>query len=264
MKPEDFFGCTLVVENKARIADAEKLVADIFTLEGRRPKDPKKTHLPPHSFDFDELRLYVSWKDDPKNRPTGLQGLLFEVQIKTFLQHAWGIATHDFIYKADEVEWATSRIAYQVKAMLENAELSIGEAKKLTDSEMLDRCDWECQNLKDTIVTIKAKWDPTQLPTDLRRLAQNLLELSGTLRIEMKDIWEALDEATAAGDGTKTLNLSPYAATLAALLKKRGATLLNPLGHPKCRNMLFVPQEVTLPAVNDQITARIIRPPKVA
>src|SRR5271155_4774253 len=57
--PEDFFACTLVVENHARIADAEKLVCELFEIDERRPKKAESTHLAPFSFDFDDLRLYV-------------------------------------------------------------------------------------------------------------------------------------------------------------------------------------------------------------
>jgi len=73
-----------------RIDEAEAIVLDLFLLGYRRHPNPKETHLPPFSFDFDDLRIYVRWRDDPSTRPTGLDGILFEVQIKTFLQHAWG------------------------------------------------------------------------------------------------------------------------------------------------------------------------------
>jgi ppGpp synthetase/RelA/SpoT-type nucleotidyltranferase len=164
---EDFFGCTLVVENHARIADAEKLVGELFDLHERRPSQAISTRLAPCNFDFDDLRLYVRWKDDPAQRPTGLHGRLFEVQIKTFLQQAWGIATHDFVYKTDAVDWAMSRIAFQVKAMLEHAELSIGEARRLTNATLLNRSDRDSEQLQKTIEDIKSRWKPEQLPKDL-------------------------------------------------------------------------------------------------
>jgi ppGpp synthetase/RelA/SpoT-type nucleotidyltranferase len=259
--PEDLFACTLVVENHARIAVAEQFVSDNFRLHQRRPRDAHVTHLAPHSFDFDDLRLYVKWKEDTAQRPSGLDGLLFEVQIKTFLQHAWGIATHDFIYKSDDVDWPTSRIAYQVKAMLDNAELSISEAKKLTTSTMLSKCDEEHADLRDVINDIKGRWEANLLPKDLRRMAITLQELSWKLRISFKDIWGILDEATAAGEGAKTVNLSPYAAVLAALLAKRGGAVFNPLGRPELRGSLFVPLEIELPSLPGNVMARIVRPP---
>jgi len=259
--PEDFFGATLVVENKGRIAAAEQFVTDMFQLAGRRPRDAKVTHLQPHSFDFDDLRLYVKWPDDPSLPPSGLHGTLFEVQIKTFLQHAWGIATHDFIYKADKIQWSTSRIAYQVKAMLENAELSIGEARTLTGSPALDRTDNECRDIQRTIADITARWERIKLPTDLRRLAQNVLELSYSLERPMEEIWGAVGEATEMGAGANTLNLSPYASIIDSLIRKFGVSVFNPLGLNN--RSVFVPDEIDLTGLPPAVAKRIIRPATV-
>lgn len=255
--PEDFFGATLVVENRARIAEAEEFVTGMFPLARKRPRDARVTHLQPHSFDFDDLRLYVKWRDDKSLPPTGLDGLLFEVQIKTFLQHAWGIATHDFIYKADEIQWSKSRIAYQVKAMLENAELSIGEAESLTGASVLARTDEECRDLQQTIEDLRARWPPGQLPVDLRRLAQNVLKLSFDVQKRMNDIWTAVDDATKAGQGAATLNLSPYGAVIESLIWKFGISVFAPLANSD--RWLFVPDEIDLTGLPVAVSAKIIR-----
>lgn len=259
--PEDFFACCIVVENQARVSDAESLICKLFSLIERKPPDKAVTPLPPHSFDFDDLRMYVKWIDDPQLPASGIEGIMFEIQVKTFLQHAWGIATHDFIYKTDSVEWASSRIAYQVKAMLENAELSIAEATRLTGSEILNRTDKNHTNLKATIENVGRRWPPELLPKDLRRLAQTIDQLCRTLSIRHSELWEAIDNATSQGMGARSLSLSPYSSILATLLLWKGADLLTPLGHPKCRDYLFVPLEIELPPLSDDLAKRIIRPP---
>jgi ppGpp synthetase/RelA/SpoT-type nucleotidyltranferase len=257
--PEDFFGCTLVVENHSRIAAAEEMVSALFELDSRRPKNAKQTHLQPSSFEFDDLRLFVKWKDERTLPATGFHGVVFEIQIRTFLQHAWGIATHDFVYKSDDVDWPASRIAYQVKAMLENAELSIGAAQKLSDSAMIDRTNDQFGELKHLIQEIRSRWEPERLPKDLRRLAEIICDLSYILNIKLDDIWGAVDEASSKGAGAKTLDLSPYSATIAALISQRGANLFEPLEHYRNKRSIFVPTEIDLPDISAAAARFIIR-----
>jgi hypothetical protein len=182
------------------------------------------------------------------------------VQVKTLLQHAWSIATHELVYKTDDVDWSTSRIAFQVKAMLENAELSISEVRRLTDASLLNRSDRDCDQQRMTIQEIKQRWKPEQLPKDLRRLALNVFELTKLLKIQFTDLWIALDEATAAGEGAETLNLSPYSAIVSALIRKHGPHLFDPLMRSESRKALFVPLEVELPDLPTSVRERVIRP----
>ena len=258
--PEDLLACVLVVENRSKIVAAEQIITNIFDLRERRPRDPHRSPIPPDSFSFDDLRLYVAWRDEPSQRPSGLQGMLFEVQIRTFLQHAWDVATHDLVYKTDEVAWPTSRVAYQVKAMLENAELCINEAVRLTQAEMLNREDLETEQLRQTIVAVKERWLPEQLPRDLRRLAQNIKDLSRLLQISLSDLWAAVDSATALGGGAKTLDLSPYGAILTSLLPRYHDNLCRSLGRSDQKRKLFVPSEIEITNLPEAAARRLIRP----
>jgi ppGpp synthetase/RelA/SpoT-type nucleotidyltranferase len=261
---EDFFACTLVVENHSRIATAEDLINRLFVVQSRRPSSDTATHLSPENFGFDDLRLYVKWKDDPALRPTKLSGMVFEVQVKTFLQHAWGIATHDFVYKSDDVDWAESRIAFQVKAMLEHAELSIGEASRLSEAKLLGRCDRVNLELKETIQAIRDRWQPDQLPTDLKRLAENILNLSQSLELKLDELWRVVDEASKNGNGAKLLNLSPYAATLDALFNAKGKALFDALAKSHRKSSIFVPDEIAIPDMRPDVMKKIVRPVKTA
>ena len=260
-RPEDMFACTVVVENHSKIPEAAKIAADLFKEEYRRPTLANKTALYPHSFAFEDLRIYASWVDEDSLPPTPANGLLFEIQIKTFLQHAWGIATHDLIYKTDEANWGSSRVAYQVKAMLENAEMSISEAKQLTTCALLARTDFQTETLAATIQSLKARWtEPGTLPHNIQGLAHNVIDLGKTLRIQLQDIWASLDTATAAGRGAKLLDLSPYAAILDALVAERKAPLFAPLAHRNNERHLFVPNEIDLPALPNGAQNWIVRP----
>jgi ppGpp synthetase/RelA/SpoT-type nucleotidyltranferase len=106
-------------------------------------------HLPHLTlFRLIDLRLYVTLPDSPALPPTDLSDVVFEVQIKTFLQHAWSIATHDLLYKTDAVNWSKERIAYQIKARREHAEISIQEAEDLATSAALAKEDRKTVRVK--------------------------------------------------------------------------------------------------------------------
>ena len=155
----------------------------------------------------------------------------------------------------------SNRIAYQVKAMLENAELSISEAKQLTACALLARADPHTETLADTIGNLKRRWtEPGTLPRNIQGLARNLIDLSRTLRIQLPEVWAILDRATTAGRGASLLNLSPYAAVLDALVTERKDALFGPLDHPNNTRCLFVPAEIELPLLPSRAQTRIIRP----
>lgn len=240
---EDFFACTIVVENRARVEEASKLIKEtLFDFVDQRPKDPKKTHKRPDSFQFDDLRIYCRWKDGGK--PSNVAGLLFEVQIKTYLQHAWSIATHDLIYKSANSDWGKERIAFQVKAMLEHAEVAIQEAEHLAQSEGLLMTNRESEQTKELLEWQDSLWG-NALPADKKRLAKNIENLLTILRLEVSDLKNAMD------DVKLPLNLSPYATVLEVLLKKREDNFRkyarnrgNGGFRPK---KIFIPQEVSIP-----------------
>jgi hypothetical protein len=137
----------------------------------RRASKDDLTHKRSDAFPFDDLRLYVRWRDDPSVRPTGFADCLFEVQIKTFLQHAWTIATHDLIYKNAAKSWGKERIAYQIKAMLEHAEIAIQEAEALSATALLNKSDSETKEIGEILLRVLIPQEvqlPVDFPKDLR------------------------------------------------------------------------------------------------
>jgi hypothetical protein len=132
--------------------------------------------------------------------------------------------------------------------MLENAELSISEAKHLTECELLDRADEQTRALVATISAIRDRWtEPASLPRNVQGLAQNILDLAYRLRLEIAVVWQIVDAATGRGRGAKLLDLSPYGAILDALVSAKGAALFGPLAYERNRRHVFVPGEVALP-----------------
>lgn len=217
---EDFFACTLVVENLAAIAQAEDMIFKQLIKVSRRPEADDITTKFAEAFQFDDLRLYVKWKDVSGEKPSGVTDLLFEIQIKTFLQHAWSIATHDLIYKSSSKDWSKERIAYQIKAMLEHAEVSILEANSLAKSPALNKENANTKNLKLIIEYINSVWQPTHLPSDIKRLAENVSSILSNLKITLDEFKVFLETENAAGRGKNTLNLSPYGIVVQTLFNQ--------------------------------------------
>jgi hypothetical protein len=243
---EDFFACTLVVRNSGEVPVAEAEVLEHFRLVERRPRNPIRTHKGPEAFPFDDLRLYVTLKPSELSRPTDLENITFEIQIKSFLQHAWSIATHDLLYKSNDVRWAKARIAYQIKAMLEHAELVIEEVEPLAGAQALAKTDVRTEEVSLLIEAIKERWPNERLPTDVKRLAENILTALRCFSAIPSEFGQLIDAESEQGRGVRSLNLSPYSATIQALVMQK-ADRLNAFLKKSDRSRLAVPAEIDVP-----------------
>lgn len=251
---EDFFACTLVVPNFGHIKEAEATVRSIFKFSHRRPVNDALTHKLPYSFEFDDLRLYAKWEDDPVLPPTEVNGLVFEIQIKTFLQHAWSIATHDLIYKSCEADWSKERIAYQIKAMLEHAESSIQQAEDMAKSSSAMKTDKTTKRLSSLIILLGNIWkNEDDLPEDKKRLVINVSSLLKYLDMSNDTLKKILIKEAAIGRGAHTRNLSPYGIIVQSILNQEPGKLLEYMESGDRK--IFLPREIELPAEID--TARL-------
>ncbi|MCK5874229.1 MAG: hypothetical protein KAG82_06005 [Alcanivoracaceae bacterium] len=252
---EDFFACTIVVANYSDVDRAKGKIFEKFDLKYRRPKDDGITHKRPDSFPFDDLRLYVTLKEDPALPETGLEGVIFEFQVKTFLQHAWSIATHDLVYKTDDINWSKERIAYQVRAMLEHAELSIYEASSLSRSSVLNLQDYNSQKIRGVVDLLKNEWDSDQLPSDMLRLARNVYELMRGIDIDLARISEVARLGRERYGGHPD-NLSPFGAFVQYLFFFEKDRMAQALAKVQKGGGIFVPHEVEIPSDLDQSAFR--------
>lgn len=251
---EDFFASTLVVANIAQVQRAEAILTKEFQLLWRKPKLAARTHKSTDAFPFDDLRLYLQITDPPSLPASGVAGIPFEIQLKTFLQHAWSIATHDLVYKTDDVNWSKERIAYQIKAMLEHAELSILEAEVLSRSPAVAKENDKTEALRQVIAVVKQNWSTDELPVDVRRLAENITAVLKGIGINAVRLGEILASGKASGGGAHPSNLSPFCAVLHHLLAAERHRLLDLMEKGETR--VFVPAELEIPDTIDRTSLR--------
>ena len=255
---EDFFACTIIVSTASEISEAESLLLTRYTVTERRPSEDQITNKRSSNFLFDDLRLYLMLGPSATGRNTDLESLVFEVQVKTILQHAWSIATHDLIYKTDSVSWSKERIAFQVKAMLEHTELAIAEAGRLADSSTIAKTDDATKKTLEIINSVRAFWPTERLPKDTRRLAQIIQSVLSFCNIDPSQLVNILQEEQKRSR-TLPMNLSPYAFFIQALANKPEVNLEKAISRSSNRTRILVHDDMELPDWMKNPHKKIIR-----
>jgi len=260
LKLEDFFAATLVVQN---LSDLRLALLDIekeFEIVYRRPKVDGITHKESSDFPFDDLRLYLRIKSPEYLPPSALNELIFELQVKTFLQHAWSISTHDLIYKSDNINWAKERVAFQIRAMLEQAEIAISGAENLSLLPELAKQNKKAIELNKIKTFLTDNFSEDKLPKDLIRLSQIISDLLLNFKLSLDDLTKLLDKETTQGRGTNTLNLSPYSILIETIKNQDKGKFENAFKskHRLKTNFIFIPKEILLDGIKIEDSARIM------
>lgn len=261
MQLEDFFAGTLVVENINEIKNAISFIDSVFEIKNRRPPTDDFTHKESSSFAFDDLRLYASLKKVDYLPPGSLPDFIFEIQIKTFLQHAWSIATHDLIYKSDSVSWSKERVAFQVKAMLEQAEISISGADALSKLPELAKDNYISKALNESRTLLVSIFPADSLPFDLLRLSTIVNDLLKAFEITLASLKEIIDAETILHRGTETLNLSPYGIIMQSIINQKPALVEKVFknGYRIRTKGILLPSEVSLNKINIEDHTMLVR-----
>jgi ppGpp synthetase/RelA/SpoT-type nucleotidyltranferase len=256
-KMEDFFACTIVVPTIGKITEAESLVHDLYRSAYRRPKDNATTHKAASNFDFDDLRLYVERQAVLSGKNPELEGIIFEVQIKTVLQYAWSIATHDLIYKSDTINWPLERIAYQVKAMLEHAEVAIAEATTLASTPAVSKSNEHTISLLQLIKQINEIWPKEKLPTDIKRLAETIFDIFRCCDLNV-DKFSEIIKSEECRLGLLPEDLSPYALTIQAMAQNNSTNFEHKFNRRHIRTKILIHSGMELPSWMLETHPRII------
>ena len=186
-----------------------------------------------------------------------LDGLVFEIQIKTVLQHAWSVATHALIYKTNTISWPTERIAFQVKAMLEHAEIAISEANRLADAHAVAKRNNRTEEILQLIDLLKQIWSSDRLPTDVKRLAETIINVLRTA--DLGPAWfQKIIDTEKQRVGNLPNNLSPYAFTLQALAHFADVDFEHKFKRKHIRRSIFVHESMDVPDWMHEEHPRII------
>lgn len=207
---EDYVGAMVVVPMLRDIPAALAFVDSFFETQYRRPEFDSVTSKASSDFPFDDLRLYGHLRASAELPSRPIDSITFEIQVKTFLQHAWSIATHDLVYKFDRVSWARSRVAYQIKALLEHAELSVAAIEELETSGHLAEVGEPERQQSLLIEYSRTNWDPDVLPADLRRVAMNLDRVLRALPMSIEEFYEICNAGATHYGGTHPSGWTPY------------------------------------------------------
>jgi hypothetical protein len=143
--------------------------------------------------------------------------------------------------------------------MLENAELSIGEAKNLENSSKLSKSsrDFDVRNL--LIAGVRSRWSAAHLPHDLSVLAENLQNFMYLTQYSLEEIWLVLDSDTAQGFGTNVLNLSPFSSIVSSFLRQKREEIFKRLLSSNSKSKLFIASEVDAGDFPSDIALKIVR-----
>jgi len=222
----DLFRATIVVATRKEINNLIKEnISKKFQIVEKIENRTKK----PSDFIYDDLHLHIKYK--PEIRIPGREFLEkpLELQIKTFLEHAWAKATHDIIYKGYELSWPNHRIAHQIKAMLEQSDeilAEIPEASSICPSNEYER--FKEQNY--IINLLNKKWDDTTLPQDRRRLSGNIIMLLEYCGESIKFLEEELN-LPENRSLIEAKSLTPFQAILGLIIEKRSSQLISGLSR---------------------------------
>ena len=101
-------------------------------------------------------------------------------------------------------------------------------------------------------------WDDVDLPTDRRRLAQNIISLITALGISLKDLNKIIIEESLNGRGAKIRDLSPYLIIVQSLYHNKNIEFLKYLRSKNGKQKILIAKELNLPKLSRIIKEKII------
>ena len=124
----DILGFRIICYFSDEVDDVAKLVSETFSVDWSKSKD-KRELIKPDAFGYLSLHYICSL---PKNSgyPEQLSSMLFEIQMRTMLQHTWAEIEHDLGYKTEfGIPRAIRRSFSMAASLLEVADQTFSNIK---------------------------------------------------------------------------------------------------------------------------------------
>lgn len=167
----DLFACTITVPTLPSIEDVRKDIVDTFQIVEERQRA-----LKPEEFVYSDLNLSARIRPDYWNRDEEYLDLVFEIQVKTLLQQAWSVATHDIVYKGKKRVWGLVRISSQLRALLEMADSVLADLEAAADILQGPIEYPEYMRINELVSFLQTYWEDERLP-DARLRAATVVDL---------------------------------------------------------------------------------------
>ncbi|MBR0185824.1 MAG: hypothetical protein IJQ24_07325 [Synergistaceae bacterium] len=124
----DILGVRIICYFSDEVDEVAKLVSESFRVDWSKSKD-KRELIKPDAFGYLSLH-YICSLPENSGYPEQLSSLLFEIQMRTMLQHTWAEIEHDLGYKTEfgiprEIRRSFSRVA----SLLEVADQNFSDIK---------------------------------------------------------------------------------------------------------------------------------------
>ncbi len=113
--------------------------------------------------------------------------------------------------------------------------------------QLSTRANPSSERISKTIHMINKLWDEAVLPSDRKRLAENVDSLLRAIGMNRQELRTILLRETDLGNGTKTLNLSPYATIIQSLFNQVPEKMKDYLLGEDAEFKLYLCGELTVP-----------------
>lgn len=232
---DDIFAFAIIIPNlNYEIQAIDFLERAFLKVElkrrGSRLKDPRL-------FRFDSTRFIGKLRPrEGEILNPNIYMISFEIQIRTAFEHAWTVATHDLIYKNNEIDWRRLRLASQLKASAEQMDMLAISFDQ--ESEYVTECHWPEVHAKKNIINqfnlaVKEGTIRNELvPRDWTRFSDNIFKLitstdeskklnaNEKLKYVNKCLVVLYDELKKLGPNKIPLSISLYQLTLGILCEQ--------------------------------------------